>query len=100
MWLFIKQLTFRIDLCIKIKPVCFMLRRAVFSSFGKLENIPELSVKIARKKFSASYSVGWYRLYKRWNPETAMKHKQTVAQQNYSRKQASGKEKSDYFVFS
>lgn len=88
MWLFIKQLTFRIDLCINIKPACFMFRRAVSSSFGKLENIPELSVKIARKKFSASFSVGWYRLYQRWDSETATKHRQTVARQNCSRKQA------------
>lgn len=48
MWLFIKQLTFRTDHCINIKPVCFMFRRAVFSSFGKWENIPKLSANIAR----------------------------------------------------
>lgn len=58
MWLFIRQLTFRVDLRINIKPACFMFRKAVFSSFGKLENIPELSVKRARKKFSPpSYTV-------------------------------------------
>lgn len=49
------------------------------------------------QKFSASYSVGWYRLYKRWNPETAVKHKHTMAQQNCSRKQARVGEKKKFF---